>query len=436
MQRFIIEGGRALKGTVHPQGAKNEALQVICASILTDEWVYFRNVPNILDVVLLLDLLKFLAVSVRQESSHAYALCAASLDPEKLRLSAFQEKVSHIRGSLLLLGPLLARHGWAVLSRPGGDRIGQRPIDTHLTALGKLGVRYAYDGKTSQYTLHREGSKLYGNNILMDDASVTGTANVIMGAVLAEGNTTIRHAASEPYVQQLCTMLNNMGASIDGIGSNFLRIRGVHSLKGATHTLLPDMIEVGSFIGMAAATQSEIRIEQAGVPQLEAILQMFRRLGIQVAVKGDDLLTVPQDLYTIQKTIDGGIPTISDSIWPGLSPDMIGVGIVSAVHAEGEVLFYQKMFESRLFFVDHLIRMGAQIILCDPHRVVIVGLGRKRSLRGIDMSSPDIRAGISLVISALAAKGTSIIHNTVQIDRGYEDLVGRLSKLNANIKKA
>ena len=303
-------------------------------------------------------------------------------------------------------------------------------------ALRQLGVRFAYHADTGCYTLHREGKQLHGRTILLEDASVTGTANVVMGAVLADGDTTIRHAASEPYVQQLCTMLNRMGASIRGIGSNLLQIRGVKTLKGTQHTLLPDMIEVGSFISMGTVTQSAIRIRQAGVSQLGAIIRMFQKLGIHLEIEGDDVLTVPQDLYSIQKTIDGGLLTLSDSIWPGLSPDMISVGIVTAVHAEGCVLFYQKMFESRLFFVDRLIRMGAQVILCDPHRVSIVGLARKRPLRGIEMSSPDIRAGIALLISALAAKGVSTIHNAMQIDRGYEDLVGRLSQLNAKIKRA
>ncbi|MGH1337472.1 MAG: UDP-N-acetylglucosamine 1-carboxyvinyltransferase [Aureispira sp.] len=432
-QAFIVEGGHRLQGEITPQGAKNEALQVICATLLTPERVTLTNLPNIKDVVLLIDLLKGLGVEVNALDDHSYTFEARAIDLDYLNSPAFTAKASKIRGSVMLLGPLLARYGRAILPQPGGDKIGRRRLDTHLLGLQKLGAEFHYDADKNRYSI--ETSQLVGAYILMDEISVTGTANTVMAASLAKGITTIYNAACEPYLQQLCKMLNGMGARITGVGSNKLVVEGVGQLFGTAHRLLPDMIEIGSFIGLAAMTQSELTIKNVRVDALGNILPMYRRMGIQLEVIGDDIYVPSQELYEIQTFIDGSIMTIYDSPWPGFPPDLMSILLVIATQARGSVLIHQKMFESRLFFVDKLIDMGAQVILCDPHRANIIGLGRQYPLRGITMTSPDIRAGVSLLIAALSAKGTSKILQINQIDRGYERIDERLNALGAKIQR-
>ena len=433
MSSFRIVGGKKLKGEIIPQGAKNEALQVICAVILTSEKITIHNIPNIKDVILLIDLLKELGVEINKHSDSSYSFKSEKINSSYLHSNDFYNKASKIRGSVMLVGPLLSRLGFASIPKPGGDKIGRRRIDTHLNGLKELGARFSYNNKNSTYEI--SSKKLKGKYILLDEASVTGTANIIMASVLAEGTTTIYNAACEPYVQQLCLMIKSMGANISGIGSNMLIIKGVKELKGTSHTILPDMIEIGSFIGLAAMTQSEIRIKNANIKNLGIIPDTFKRLGIDMKFENDDIFIPSQKNYEIESFIDGSIMTISDSIWPGFSPDLLSIALVAAIQAKGTVLIHQKMFESRLFFVDKLIEMGAQIILCDPHRATIIGLNRKFSLKGISMSSPDIRAGVSLLIAALSAEGESIIDNIDQIDRGYSDIENRLKKLGADIQR-
>lgn len=432
-QAFIVEGGHRLQGEITPQGAKNEALQVICATLLTPERVTLTNLPNIKDVVLLIDLLKGLGVQVTALDEHSYTFEANEIDLDYLDSPAFTAKASKIRGSVMLLGPLLARYGRAILPQPGGDKIGRRRLDTHLLGLQHLGAAFHYDPDQNRYSI--ETPQLEGAYILMDEISVTGTANTLMAASLAKGITTIYNAACEPYLQQLCKMLNGMGARITGVGSNRLVIEGVEQLFGTAHRLLPDMIEIGSFIGLAAMTQSEITIKNVRVDALGNILPMYRRMGIKFDIIGDDIHVPAQDLYEIQTFIDGSIMTIYDAPWPGFPPDLMSILLVIATQARGSVLIHQKMFESRLFFVDKLIDMGAQVILCDPHRANIIGLGRQYPLRGITMTSPDIRAGVSLLIAALSAKGTSKILQINQIDRGYERIDERLNALGAKIQR-
>ena len=433
MSSFRIVGGKKLKGEIIPQGAKNEALQVICAVILTSEKITIHNIPNIKDVILLIDLLKELGVEINKHSDSSYSFKSEKINSSYLHSNDFYNKASKIRGSVMLVGPLLSRLGFASIPKPGGDKIGRRRIDTHLNGLKELGARFSYNNKNSTYEV--SSKKLKGKYILLDEASVTGTANIIMASVLAEGTTTIYNAACEPYVQQLCLMIKSMGANISGIGSNMLIIKGVKELKGTSHTILPDMIEIGSFIGLAAMTQSEIRIKNANIKNLGIIPDTFKRLGIDMKFENDDIFIPSQKNYEIESFIDGSIMTISDSIWPGFSPDLLSIALVAAIQAKGTVLIHQKMFESRLFFVDKLIEMGAQIILCDPHRATVIGLNRKFSLKGISMSSPDIRAGVSLLIAALSAEGESIIDNIDQIDRGYSDIENRLKKLGADIQR-
>ena len=433
LDAFEVIGGTPLKGEIIPQGAKNEALQVLCAVLLTDEKVTISNLPDILDVNRLIGLIQGLGVEVEKHDAHTYTFEAKEVDLDFFQTDDFRQNASRIRGSVMLIAPLLARYGKAFLPKPGGDKIGRRRLDTHFLGLEKLGAVFNYERDKRQY--HIEAPNLKGTYILMDEISVTGTANVVMGAVMAEGITQIYNAACEPYVQQLCKMLNRMGAKIEGIGSNLLTIRGVNALNGTEHRLLPDMIEIGSFIGLAAMTQSEITIKDAQVEELGIIPRMFDRMGIQMEFKGDDIFIPQQEDYTIQTFIDGSIMTIYDAPWPGFTPDLMSIMLVVATQAHGSVLIHQKMFESRLFFVDKLIDMGARIILCDPHRATVIGLGRKNQLRGISMSSPDIRAGVALLIAALSAKGTSIIHNIHQIDRGYQDIDGRLRALGAQIKR-
>ncbi len=433
MSAFRIVGGKALNGIITPQGAKNEALQVICACLLTDQTVRIHNIPSIRDVHQLIDLLHAFGVSVTGMGSGSFEFIAETLDLDYLHTSDYAQKASSIRGSIMILGPLLARFGHAGIPKPGGDKIGRRRMDTHIIGLQKLGARFDFDLNENHYLV--EADHLKGANLLLDEASVTGTANLIMAAVTAEGTTTIYNAACEPYVQQLCKMLNRMGAKISGISSNLLTIVGVDGLHGTEHTLLPDMIEVGSFIGMAAMTQSAITIRGAGVDHLGIIPEAFRRLGIGMQIGGDDISMVPQASYQVETFIDGSIMTISDAIWPGLTPDLLSILLVVATQAKGTVLIHQKMFESRLFFVDKLIDMGAQIILCDPHRATVIGLDRKFKLRGIKMTSPDIRAGVALLIAALSAEGTSEILNVEQIDRGYERIDERLRALGADITR-
>ena len=433
MESFIIEGGRPLKGTIVPQGAKNEALQVICASLLTSSEVRISNIPDILDVKNLIKLLKDIGVEVTQNSRHDYTFKAESLNLEYLQSNEFIEKCSSLRGSVLMIGPLLGRFGKATIAKPGGDKIGRRRLDTHFLGFKNLGAQFVREDKRNVY--HIEGPHLKGCYMLLDEASVTGTANIIMAATLAEGMTTIYNAACEPYIQQLCHLLNSMGANITGIASNLLTIVGVKELHGATHKILPDMIEVGSFIGMAAMVGDGIRIKDASIKDLGIIPDTFQRLGISIQKEGDDLFIPPQPHYRVESFIDGTIMTLADAPWPGLTPDLLSVLLVVATQAQGSVLFHQKMFESRLFFVDKLIDMGAQIILCDPHRAVVVGHDHSIRLRAGRMTSPDIRAGIALLIAALSARGTSRIANIAQIDRGYEDIELRLNKLGANIKR-
>ncbi len=433
MECFVIEGGHRLSGTIIPQGAKNEALQVISATLLTTDEIVIDNIPNILDVKNLIKLLKDIGVNVTKLTDNKYSFRADEVNLDYLESVAFVEKCSSLRGSVLLYGPLLGRFSKATIAKPGGDKIGRRRLDTHFLGFKNLGAHFEHREERNVYELKAE--KLVGTYMLLDEASVTGTANIVMAAVLAEGTTTIYNAACEPYLQQLCSMLNAMGAKISGIGSNLLTIEGVKELKGTNHRILPDMIEVGSFIGMAAMIGDGIRIKDVSIKNLGIIPDTFRRLGVKIEEDGDDLFIPRQEHYIIESFIDGTIMTIADAPWPGVTPDLISVLLVVATQAQGSVLFHQKMFESRLFFVDKLIDMGAQIILCDPHRAVVVGHDNCRALRGGRMSSPDIRAGIALLIAALTARGTSRIDNISQIDRGYENIEERLNALGAKIKR-
>ena len=434
MESFIIEGGHRLSGTIAPQGAKNEALEVICATLLTSEEVIIRNVPDILDVNNLIKLLQDIGVKVKKLAPNEFSFQADEVNLDYLESSDFVKKCSSLRGSVLMIGPLLGRFGKATIAKPGGDKIGRRRLDTHFLGFKNLGAHFGRVEDRDVYEI--QADKLVGTYMLLDEASVTGTANIVMAAVLAEGTTTIYNAACEPYIQQLCKMLNAMGAKISGIASNLITIEGVKELHSADHRILPDMIEVGSFIGIAAMIGDGVRIKEVSVPNLGLILDTFRRLGVQIIEDGDDLLIPRQDHYVIDSFIDGTIMTISDAPWPGLTPDLISVLLVVATQAQGSVLFHQKMFESRLFFVDKLIDMGAQIILCDPHRAVVVGHDNAKKLRAGRMSSPDIRAGIAMLIAALTAQGTSRIDNIAQIDRGYENIEGRLNALGAKIQRA
>ena len=433
MGTFKIEGGFRLRGEITPQGAKNEALQVICACLLTSEKVIIRNIPDILDVNKLIDLLISLGVKVEKISTGEFSFEAKDLDLEFIESDEFRKDGAALRGSIMILGPLLARCGYICMPKPGGDKIGRRRLDTHFTGFEKLGAQFNFDHSSNFYTL--TGKNLSGTYIHLEEASVTGTANIIMAAVFAKGKTTIYNAACEPYVQQLCTLLNNMGAKITGIGSNLLYIDGVKSLYGASHTILPDMIEIGSFIGMAGMTGSEITIKNVNYEKLGIIPNSFKRLGIEFEKINDDIYIPAQNNYEIETFIDGSIMTISDAIWPGLTPDLLSVFLVVATQAKGSVLIHQKMFESRLFFVDKLIDMGAQIILCDPHRATVIGLDNKIKLRATTMQSPDIRAGMALLIAAMSADGISTIHNIEQIDRGYQNIDVRLNKLGAKISR-
>ncbi len=433
MGTFVIEGGQRLRGEIVPQGAKNEALQVISAVLLTSETIEMKNVPNIRDVNKLIDLLEKMGVEVKKMGAEEYHFKAENIDVDYLISEDFKERAAGLRGSVMILGPLVARFGKAYLPQPGGDKIGRRRLDTHFIGLQNLGAKFTYNPDERFYAI--EAKELRGTYMLLDEASVTGTANIIMAATLAKGETTIFNAACEPYIVQLCRMLNRMGANISGVGSNLLTIRGVDKLYGTTHRLLADMIEVGSFIGMAAMTQSEITIKNADYQELGMIPQVFRRMGIKVENRGDDLFVPAQENYEIETFIDGSIMTIADAPWPGFTPDLISIALVVATQAKGSVLIHQKMFESRLFFVDKLIDMGAQIILCDPHRATVIGLNRQVPLRGIEMVSPDIRAGVSLLIAALSAQGKSSIHNIEQIDRGYQNIDARLQNLGAKITR-
>lgn len=433
MASFIIEGGNRLNGSITPQGAKNEALQVLCAVLLTQEEVVVRNLPDILDVNNLIYLLTEMGVEARRLEGNGYAFRAERLDTDYLASTSFLKRCAALRGSIMLTGPLLARMGHAVIPQPGGDRIGRRRLDTHFLGLMKLGADFDYDDERGTYEVSAD--RLSGSYILLDEASVTGTANVIMAAVLAEGRTTLYNAACEPYIQQLCRLLVGMGARIEGIGSNLLTIEGVTSLHGTEHRILPDMIEVGSFIGMAAMTQSELTIKDVSYAHLGIIPEQFRRLGIQLEQQGDDIYIPAQEHYEIESFLDGSIMTLADAPWPGLTPDLLSVMLVVATQAKGSVLIHQKMFESRLFFVDKLIDMGAQIILCDPHRAVVIGHDHRHSLRCGNMASPDIRAGIAMLIAAMSARGVSRISNIEQIDRGYQDIDHRLNALGAKITR-
>ena len=433
MTTFKIEGGHLLKGTITPQGAKNEALQVICATLLTSDKVVIRNIPDIRDVNNLIQLLADIGVRIEKTGKGEYSFQADALNLQYLQSDEFVHKCAQLRGSVLMIGPLLSRMGKAIITKPGGDKIGRRRLDTHFLGFKNLGAKFRHMEERNVYEIGAK--RLKGTYMLLDEASVTGTANIIMAAVFAEGTTTIYNAACEPYVQQLCHMLNRMGASISGIGSNLLTIRGVKSLHGTEHKLLPDMIEVGSFIGMAAMCGDGVRIKDVSLRNLGIIPDAFRRLGVKVEVDGDDLFIPRQKHYIVDSFIDGTIMTLADAPWPGLTPDLLSVLIVVATQARGSVLFHQKMFESRLFFVDRLIDMGAQIILCDPHRAVVVGHDRNRQLRASRMSSPDIRAGIALLIAAMSAQGTSLISNIEQIDRGYENIEARLNALGAKIER-
>lgn len=433
MDTFIIEGGKPLSGTIKPQGAKNETLQVVCATLLTSEPVRISNIPDILDVNNLIRLLTDIGVRVTRHSRNDYTFQADQLNLDYLESDDFIQKCASLRGSVLMIGPLLGRCRRAVVAKPGGDKIGRRRLDTHFLGFSKLGAEFQHVTGRNVYELKADALK--GTYMLLDEASVTGTANIIMAAVLAEGDTTIYNAACEPYIQQLCRMLNAMGAHIEGIGSNLLRIKGVSELHGCTHRVLPDMIEVGSFIGMSAMVGNGVQIKDVSIENLGIIPDAFRRLGIEVIEMGDDLFIPHHDTYTVDSFIDGTIMTLSDAPWPGLTPDLLSVLLVVATQANGSVLFHQKMFESRLFFVDKLIDMGANIILCDPHRAVVVGLNHARRLSAGRMTSPDIRAGIALLIAALSAQGTSRIANIAQIDRGYQDIEQRLNALGANITR-
>ncbi len=433
MKAFEIRGGCKLSGSIIPQGAKNEALQVLCACLLTTEPIAYTNVPDIIDVNLLIELLGDMGVAVSRPAANAVTLMAANVDPGYFTGAAFRKKSGKLRGAVMVAGPMLARYNTAQIPQPGGDKIGRRRLDTHIRGFEKLGVAFVYDDRQHIFRLTCDGLK--AADILMDEPSVTGTANILMAAVMANGKTTIYNAACEPYVQQLCHLLNAMGARITGIGSNLLTIEGVSKLQGAKHSMLPDMIEVGSFIGLAAMTGSALTVKGAGVAHLGVIPDSFRRLGIQLEISGDDIYVPAQDSYEIQTFIDGSILTVYDHPWPGFTPDLLSIVLVVATQARGNVLVHQKMFESRLFFVDKLIEMGAQIVLCDPHRAVVMGQDRRMPLRGISMVSPDIRAGVALLIAALSAQGKSTIHNIDQIDRGYERIDERLNALGADIRR-
>ncbi|GAB3895915.1 UDP-N-acetylglucosamine 1-carboxyvinyltransferase [Spirosoma agri] len=432
MASFQITGGRKLKGELIPQGAKNEALQILCAVLLTKEPVTIHNIPNIRDVNQLIDLLGDLGVWVTKIGEYSYRFVASDVNIDYLESDTYKRKAAALRGSVMLLGPMLARFKKGRIPRPGGDKIGRRRLDTHFLGFEKLGAQFNYDANDGGY-YQVDASNLRGTYMLLDEASVTGTANVLMAAVMAEGTTTIYNAACEPYLQQLSKMLNSMGAKISGVGSNLLTIEGVSELTGTEHTMLPDMIEIGSFIGLAAMTQSEITIKNCRIPELGIIPDQFKRLGIQMEFRGDDIFIPAQERYQIETFLDGGMMTVADAPWPGFTPDLLSIVLVTAVQAQGTLLIHQKMFESRLFFVDKLIDMGAQIILCDPHRATVVGLNRQLPLKGIRMSSPDIRAGVALLIAAMSAKGTSIIDNIEQIDRGYQHIDTRLNAIGAEI---
>lgn len=434
MGSFKITGGKSLKGDIIPQGAKNEALQILAAVLLTSETVTIHNLPDIHDVNKLIDILGDLGVIVNRIQPGTYEFTASNIRLDYLNSTDFASKSGKLRGSIMILGPLLARFGFGIIPQPGGDKIGRRRLDTHIIGLGKLGTQFVYDSEHMCFTATSKG--LRGTSMLLDEASVTGTANVLMAAVLAKGETTIFNAACEPYLSQLCKMLIKMGALIDGVGSNLLKVTGVQSLKGCHHTLMPDMIEVGSFIGLAAMTQSEITIKNVNADDLGIIPDVFKRLGIIVKQQNSDLYIPSQEHYEIESFISGSIMTIADAPWPGFTPDLISIALVTAIQAKGAVLIHQKMFESRLFFVDKLIDMGAKIILCDPHRAVVIGLDHEYSLRGLRMSSPDIRAGVALLIAALSAKGTSIIDNIEQIDRGYQNIDVRLNQIGAEIVRS
>jgi len=433
MGKFIIEGGRRLQGEITPQGAKNEALQILCATLLTPGKITIHNLPHIKDVLMLIQLLEDLGVEVKKLSEYSYSFQAAQVDLDYFQTDAYIRQSAALRGSVMILGPLLARFGKAVLPKPGGDKIGRRRLDTHFLGFQALGATFDFNHAENFYQVN--ASNLKGAYMLLDEASVTGTANIIMASVMAKGTTTIYNAACEPYIQQLCRMLVRMGARISGIGSNLLSIHGVDQLEGADHSILPDMIEIGSFIGMAAMTRSDLTIKNVAYDQLGIIPASFQRLGIDMEQIGDDLRIPAQEHYAIETFIDGAIMTIADSPWPGLTPDLLSVILVTATQAKGSVLIHQKMFESRLFFVDKLIDMGAQIILCDPHRATVIGLDHSISLRATTMSSPDIRAGVALLIAALSAEGTSTIENIEQIDRGYEHIDARLNRLGAFIRR-
>jgi len=433
MNSFRINGGNTLKGEINPQGAKNETLQILCAVLLTDDEVTIENIPDIKDVNLLIDLLKGMGVKVDKINKSTYTFKSSKIDLSYTKTNDFFEKSSKIRGSIMLMGPMVARFGSAYIAKPGGDKIGRRRVDTHFVGMQELGAVFTIENNNSIFKISSD--KLKGKNILLDEASVTGTANIIMAASLAEGKTTIYNAACEPYIQQLCKMLISMGADIKGVGSNYLKINGVSNLSGTSHKILPDMIEIGSFIGLAAMTKSDIKINNVSIKNLGIIPKTFQRLGIKMNIKDDSIHIPSQEHYEIESFIDGSIMTISDAIWPGFSPDLLSIALVTSIQAKGTVLIHQKMFESRLFFVDKLIDMGAQIILCDPHRATVIGLDRKIPLKGIQMTSPDIRAGVSLLIAALSAEGESTIDNIDQIDRGYSNIDIRLKALGAQIER-
>lgn len=433
MARFIIEGGNSLAGTLTPQGAKNEALQVICATLLTPQTVTISNIPEISDVLKLIDILRNMGVAIERLEKGTYTFCAENVDVDILTSPLFFQQAGGLRGSIMIIGPMLARFGKGTIPQPGGDKIGRRRLDTHFRGFESLGAQFIFDAENALFRV--EAKKLKGTYILLDEASVTGTANLIMAAVLAEGTTTIYNAACEPYVQQLCHMLIRMGARMDGVGSNLLHIHGVTSLNGCDHRLLPDMIEVGSFIGLAAMTSSDLLIKNVAYEHLGIIPDSFRKMGINVIRKGDDIHIPVQDHYEIESFIDGSIMTIADAPWPGLTPDLLSIFLVVAIQAKGSVLIHQKMFESRLFFVDRLIDMGSKIILCDPHRATVIGLDRAHPLRATRMTSPDIRAGVALLIAALSANGVSTIDNIDQIDRGYENIDVRLNAIGAKIRR-
>jgi UDP-N-acetylglucosamine 1-carboxyvinyltransferase len=431
MSSFKISGGKKLKGELQPQGAKNEALQILCAVLLTKETVNIHNIPNIRDVNKLMELLEDMGVKRSKIAEGSYSFTADLVNFDYFETPEYKNKAAELRGSVMLLGPMLGRFGKGKAPKPGGDKIGRRPLDTHFIGFQKLGAAFSYHAGDAFYSI--DGSNMKGSNIWMEEISVTGTANVLMAAVLTEGTTTIYNAACEPYLQQLCKMLNNMGAKISGLGSNLLTIEGVNELTGCEHTMLPDMIEIGSFIGLAAMTGSEITIKNCKIPELGIIPDTFKKLGILMEFRGDDIHIPAQENYKINTLIDGSILTVYDAPWPGFTPDLISIILVTAIQAKGTVLIHQKMFESRLFFTDKLIDMGAQIILCDPHRATVIGLNREHNLRGIRMTSPDIRAGVALLIAALSAEGTSIIDNIEQIDRGYQNIDGRLNAIGAEI---